>query len=55
MVLELLLYLRWEERAHAHEGSQRAFVGTQKMGKSYESRQWESWVSRRVIVTFHIA
>jgi hypothetical protein len=47
MVLESLLSLRWRELAQAHEGCQRALVGTPRMGESHETRQRGHWVPRR--------
>jgi hypothetical protein len=38
MASEPLLSLRWRERTQAHEGPQRALVGTPRMGRSHEGR-----------------
>jgi hypothetical protein len=46
MASEPLLSLRWGERTQAHEGPQRALVGTPRMGRSHEGRQRGRWVQR---------
>jgi UDP-N-acetylmuramyl pentapeptide phosphotransferase/UDP-N-acetylglucosamine-1-phosphate transferase len=46
MVSKSLSSMRWGEREQAHEGRQRALVGTPRMGGSHEARQRGCWVSR---------